>query len=254
MPSTANHCMVNLFLLSKFCKANLRSSSTFYTIFFGSMFPDTSMWLFGVYAVFAGYGLDDAFDHYTGGWIRLKDYFHSIPISLAATIVYFVIYRYFYCNQFIPETIFCIKQTNNSQSGLLDNNTDIEIGSIGNNHNTNANKSENILIDALIDMDTDNDMLNATCKNCWFNMRYFTRLNIYFFLSMLLHGIFDFFLHTDFAHSHFMPFDDWKFRSPVSAFDVNHYGYIWITFELIVCVCFIPWILKIKKDQWKQSR
>ena len=42
--------------------------------------------------------------------------------------------------------------------------------------------------------------------------------------------------------------------SPISAYDYDRYAYLWQTIELIICVLFIPWIYKIKKEQWKDSK
>lgn len=53
-----------------------------------------------------------------------------------------------------------------------------------------------------------------------------------FFASMLLHIAFDFPLHHDDGHRHFWPLSDWRFASPVSYWDVNHFGVYASTAEL----------------------
>ena len=53
-----------------------------------------------------------------------------------------------------------------------------------------------------------------------------------FFMSMLLHVLFDLPLHNYDAHRHFYPFSDWRFHSPVSYWDPNHYGTIVTTMEI----------------------
>ena len=59
-----------------------------------------------------------------------------------------------------------------------------------------------------------------------------------FFLAMAVHVIVDFPLHHDDAHRHFFPFSQFRFASPVSYWDPNHYGHIagFLEFTL-VCLC-----------------
>ena len=44
------------------------------------------------------------------------------------------------------------------------------------------------------------------------------------FASMLLHIICDLPLHHDDGHRHFWPLSDWRYKSPVSYWDPNHFG------------------------------
>ena len=45
-----------------------------------------------------------------------------------------------------------------------------------------------------------------------------------FVASMILHALGDLPLHREDAHRHFFPFSDWRFTSPVSYWDPQHYG------------------------------
>ena len=45
-----------------------------------------------------------------------------------------------------------------------------------------------------------------------------------FVASMILHALGDLPLHREDAHRHFFPFSDWRFISPVSYWDPEHYG------------------------------
>ena len=45
-----------------------------------------------------------------------------------------------------------------------------------------------------------------------------------FLASMILHALGDLPLHREDAHRHFFPFSDWRFTSPVSYWDPDHYG------------------------------
>jgi hypothetical protein len=50
------------------------------------------------------------------------------------------------------------------------------------------------------------------------------RLATYFFSSVLLHVILDFCLHATDGYSHFVPFSDFKFYSPISYYDPKYFG------------------------------
>ena len=80
MPNTNFHAILNLYIITKVFKVNLESSAIFYTIIFGSMFPDFSMLIFILYFSFNGADLGTIFGdlYYTSvDWIALKNYFHS---------------------------------------------------------------------------------------------------------------------------------------------------------------------------------
>ena len=57
----------------------------------------------------------------------------------------------------------------------------------------------------------------------WFNQP----LVLVIALSALLHLSFDFPLHNDDAHAHFWPLTAWRFESPLSYWDPDHYG-LWV--------------------------
>jgi hypothetical protein len=70
------------------------------------------------------------------------------------------------------------------------------------------------------------------------------------FLSMLLHIACDLPLHHDDGHRHCWPLSDWRFASPVSYWDANHYGRPAAIAESLLFVgCYI-WSMK-KHDQFK---
>ena len=50
------------------------------------------------------------------------------------------------------------------------------------------------------------------------------RLPTVVLIGMLLHILFDLPLHNDDAHRHFFPLSDWRFFSPLSYWDPDHYG------------------------------
>jgi membrane-bound metal-dependent hydrolase YbcI (DUF457 family) len=56
-------------------------------------------------------------------------------------------------------------------------------------------------------------------------------LALAFSASALLHSAIDFLVHREDAHMQFWPLSDWKFVSPVSYWDANHYGTQFSLFE-----------------------
>ncbi len=74
----------------------------------------------------------------------------------------------------------------------------------------------------------------------------------YFFSSMLLHIGLDFFVHADDAYAHFTPFSMWKFHSPISYYDLHHFGRIISLVEIILLL--ISSIVAYKKLHNKYSK
>lgn len=60
---------------------------------------------------------------------------------------------------------------------------------------------------------------------------------------MALHATLDFLLHHDDAHRHFMPLSDWRFESPVSYWDPDHFGQVMSFVEIaaVIGTCMILW-------------
>ena len=63
------------------------------------------------------------------------------------------------------------------------------------------------------------------------------------FGSMVMHCLLDLPFHHDDAHRHLFPFSDWRFASPVSYWDPDHYGQIAAPLEagLGLAGCAILW-------------
>jgi hypothetical protein len=59
-----------------------------------------------------------------------------------------------------------------------------------------------------------------------------------------LHSISDFLVHTTDAHAHFLPFTNWRFISPVSYYQPQHFGREFSFFELVFCVFAAFWIFR----------
>lgn len=71
-------------------------------------------------------------------------------------------------------------------------------------------------------------------------------------LAGLLHLLTDLPLHHDDGHRHFYPFSDWRFESPVSYWDPNHYGHYWSIFEAILLMVTAYLSYKIIQNKWAQ--
>ena len=56
------------------------------------------------------------------------------------------------------------------------------------------------------------------------------------FASMILHSLGDFALHHHDAHRHLFPFSEWRFRSPISYWDPQHFGQIVGLLEALVVI------------------
>ena len=54
--------------------------------------------------------------------------------------------------------------------------------------------------------------------------------------SSLIHCLCDLPLHNDDAHRHFLPLSNWRFISPVSYWDPQHFGIVAAIVELVVAV------------------
>ncbi|MDQ7010960.1 MAG: hypothetical protein Q9M29_03985 [Mariprofundaceae bacterium] len=73
-----------------------------------------------------------------------------------------------------------------------------------------------------------------------------TRMNALtvFFASMFVHSLFDFPLHHNDAHRHFLPLSDFRLTSPVSYWNPVYHGQIVGAAELLVVVAGGAWLLK----------
>ena len=275
MPSTNFHAIINLWIISKVFGANIKSTAVFYTIIWGSMFPDFSMLIFILYFAFSGADFETIFGdlYYTSlNWIALKNYFHSIPLSLFGFIVFYAIDKFLISRknkkQQQETTDDNINNTTDDveiarmnkilSTSIASTPDDVETDDIKHDNNMDDIKDDDNDIERdIVDMDNDEDIINATCIGggapCWFNKNYWWILCSYWCLSMCIHSIFDFLLHNDDAHSNWVPLTQWKFYSPISYWDPNHYGYIWPFFELGFSLYWAYWICSIKKNQWKQS-
>lgn len=62
-------------------------------------------------------------------------------------------------------------------------------------------------------------------------------------ISMICHSLLDLPVHHDDAHRHFFPFSNYRFISPFSYWDVNHYGRIVALIELSLVLVVNPIVI-----------
>jgi hypothetical protein len=70
------------------------------------------------------------------------------------------------------------------------------------------------------------------------------------FAGMTLHSLVDLFLHAEDGHLHFFPFHNFRFESPVSYWDPQHFGFIGAGLELVVVAIASLVILKRENPPW----
>lgn len=87
----------------------------------------------------------------------------------------------------------------------------------------------------------------------WINRRKTVgMLTLVFALAALTHMATDFPFHSEDAHQHFWPFTHWKFHSPLSYWDANHYGRIVGGLETLLALGCIVALLKRLRGKWTQ--
>ncbi len=70
------------------------------------------------------------------------------------------------------------------------------------------------------------------------------------FAGMILHSMFDFPVHSEDAHAHFFPVSGWKFESPVSYWNPEHYGIIGAGAEIVLVLAASIFALKTYAQKW----
>jgi len=78
-------------------------------------------------------------------------------------------------------------------------------------------------------------------------------LLIVFAGSCLAHMACDFPLHVEDAHRHLFPLSNWRFRSPVSYWDPNHFGVQAASCEAILGVGLSVWMWMRLRSVWSRA-
>ena len=69
------------------------------------------------------------------------------------------------------------------------------------------------------------------------------------FISMIVHCLLDLPVHHDDAHRHFVPLSNYRFISPLSYWDKNHYGK-WVALAELLLVLASSWYLYFNFQFW----
>ncbi|MBD2246510.1 hypothetical protein [Nostoc sp. FACHB-888] len=70
------------------------------------------------------------------------------------------------------------------------------------------------------------------------------------FVSMVLHSLLDLPVHNNDAHRHFFPFSNYRFISPVSYWDSNHYGAIAALVEILLVLGATIYLFPSTRTYW----
>ncbi|MGB3637999.1 MAG: hypothetical protein WBA39_10560 [Rivularia sp. (in: cyanobacteria)] len=70
------------------------------------------------------------------------------------------------------------------------------------------------------------------------------------FISMVMHSLLDLPVHNDDAHRHFYPFSDYRFISPFSYWDANHYGAIVAFIEMSLVLASTVYLFSGFRSYW----
>ena len=71
--------------------------------------------------------------------------------------------------------------------------------------------------------------------------------------SMICHSLLDLPVHHDDAHRHFFPFSDYRFISPVSYWDINHYAKYVAGIEVLLVLIANPFAMSLLKSPFTKG-
>jgi hypothetical protein len=72
-------------------------------------------------------------------------------------------------------------------------------------------------------------------------------------ISMVCHSLLDLPVHNDDAHRHFFPFSNYRFISPFSYWDKNHYGSIVALIEMVLVLGVNPIVMGLLNSPWTKG-
>ncbi|MEM8809861.1 MAG: hypothetical protein AAGF01_27900 [Cyanobacteria bacterium P01_G01_bin.38] len=71
--------------------------------------------------------------------------------------------------------------------------------------------------------------------------------------SVILHCLQDFPTHRDDAHRHFWPLSNFRFESPISYWDPDHYGTLFAPFELMLLIIASLYVFRLIHARWAKG-
>lgn len=102
----------------------------------------------------------------------------------------------------------------------------------------------------LFDLFNSLPLLGAAALVAWALRR---RRAMWAFLSMALHAAMDLPVHSDDGHRHFYPFSDFRFDSPVSYWDPEHFGAYGATAEAVAVVIASVVVYGRLRSRWARA-
>ena len=73
------------------------------------------------------------------------------------------------------------------------------------------------------------------------------------FASVVLHCLEDLPLHVDDGHRHFWPLSQFRFESPISYWDPNHYGNIAAPIEIVLALLVSIYVFNRVRSRWTKG-
>jgi hypothetical protein len=255
MPYTHGHAVINIWILSfldrnKFCCTQPQKEESFNNphpkklwiyMFLGGIFPDLALLIFMLVEI-PRHGGSTAFDivYFQQPWQDIFGYFHSIPISFGGSSILFVILQ---CMNRYGTTLPPPKETTTDSTASNDL---AAFQDQLHNSDANSNSSPNT-----VGQDVEGGNVNASTEDRA-EKRIYVVVNALWlmFSSAFLHSFFDYWLHTDDAHSQMLPFSRYKFHSSVSYYNAAEYAWIWIPIEATLVALSCRFMLRGELRRW----
>ena len=78
-------------------------------------------------------------------------------------------------------------------------------------------------------------------------------LGVILCISMVCHSLLDLPVHNDDAHRHFFPLSNYRFISPFSYWDTNHYGRTVAFIEIALVIAVNPIVIGLLNSPWTKG-
>jgi hypothetical protein len=263
MPYTHGHAVVNVWILGRWpLPANDRR--LWLPILLGGMIPDLPLLVFILMEV-PQHGGDVAFDelYFQQPWQDVFGYFHSIPLTLFATIVLVGVAVMVYARDAAEEEssaqkVLAMTMTylRREMTGATEKTTARESTILAPAAETDLEQQErsassqqvpppstnatNVVQQERVEADAaqlPSAAHAASAAIFWSQAAWLAAA------SSFLHALADLGLHTSDAHSQFLPFSRFKLHSKISYYEVTEYAWIWapVEFILVLMACRFMW-------------
>jgi len=240
MSFTHGHAIMNLLLLR-------RGQALYWLpIVLGGMFPDLMLLIFFIYQISIGENAQRMFDeiYYEQRWQIVFGFFHGFFTYATAILICALLLK---CTGDLPLALAQNNIKNRIMNSKINKKEDKDIEADGNIETYDATPralSVTDNTDGTISGDNNDgneERIEDHDEKHW--SYHWLVGTIYFAFSAFLHSSFDFFVHHDDGHESFAPFSIWKFQSPVSYWDIDHFSWIVSPIETaaVVYSCIFIW-------------